>query len=105
MDDLTICKKIAEIEGLLTESAHGYDCCAFKLESLGVTNKYKKYSFIPYSPLTNDALCFRLMIKYGVNLIQHHPKKYAPSFSVDGLPAFYLTANKAICLAIIAAHE
>jgi hypothetical protein len=106
LTDLEICQKIAEIEGYKTCSFQGYDCCAYT----GIEcDKIDGFAHIPYSPLTNDALCFRLMIKYGVWFSpvipnvkirdykqgKYKPENYMANHTVDGTP------NKAICLAII----
>lgn len=104
MDDLTICKKVAEIEGFklsITSSKKGV------WASMLDNNCYDWFN-----PLTDDALCFRLMVKYDVNVVSPFRlggviKWEAQIFSdecehVTCVCDEYL--NKAICLAIIEAH-
>jgi hypothetical protein len=55
MNDLEICTRIAEIEGI-------------KLQAGGYIYKEKTTMHI-FNPLADDALCFRLMGKYLVTLI------------------------------------
>ena len=65
------------------------------------------------NPLTDDALCFRLMIKYGIILMTSRKE---PKGKVLGYNAWYyelinkvyvegLNPNKAICLSIIKSKE
>ena len=102
MNDLTeleICKKIAEIERL------DYSI------SRSMTNQFKVVVATPegdepcedYNPLTDDALCFQLMVKYKIDFCNYVGDIYA---------AIYLdneyqnrSPNRAICLAIIKAHS
>tara|TARA_R110000851_G_scaffold38019_2_gene97856 strand:+ start:274 stop:585 length:312 start_codon:yes stop_codon:yes gene_type:complete len=56
MDDLTICKKIAEIEGYKKTGTVWGECVI-------VSNEDDTTSF---NPLTDDALCFKLCFEYGV---------------------------------------
>ena len=55
LTDLELCKRIAEIEGVLVDIIDG--------EWLGV---HGKYDIEEYNPLTDKALLFDLMIKYGI---------------------------------------
>ena len=55
LTDLELCERIAEIEGVLVDIIDG--------EWLGV---HGKYDIEEYNPLTNKALLFDLMIKYGI---------------------------------------
>lgn len=102
MNDLEICKRIAEIEG--KEPIEMIQCC------VGVWSDADD-EFIEFDPLTDDALCFRLMVKYRVALLDEYftgivgkwiaeiskrPKKVS---EISELP------NEAICLAIIEAHN
>ena len=75
LTDLQICKRIAEIEGHETLPCDEYQEGDFYI----VINDHGE----DYNPLTDDALCFQLMVKYVY----------------DDSP------NKAICLAIIEAHK
>ena len=99
MDDLEICKRIAEIEGIKLTIKCCYVNGFFNRHAL-MTDEYEEYN-----PLTDDALCFQLMVKYKVD-VRHY---------IDGSVDAYITFNKqevtgsnlnrAICLAIIEAHN
>ena len=117
LTDLEICTKIAEIEGL---SITTYDevliedfCLNVKVID-DVKGKLEPSAFlsllkgIQYNPLTDDGLCFRLMVKYRIKIIyEAYPDYYHAFVTVplhkvgysDGNP------NKAICLAIIEANK
>ena len=103
LTDLQICQRIAEIEGK-SHWTHG--------TGEGVCINYiegnRDSTVLYYNPLTDDALCFRLMIKYKISLIQHqnnttvyciwdHDEKHATNTMTD--------AKRAICLAIIESKE
>ena len=96
MNDLKICARIAEIDkgaGWLSSMLSDRDIAARGWE---------------YNPLTDDALCFQLMVKYDVYV--EPSDKNAYMMHEDGYPInevvhFDGTLNKAICLAIIEAHE
>ncbi len=67
MNDLEICKRIAEIE-----KQHGDFSVHAKTGAFG--RRYIDGTFTPYNPLTDDALCFqqpqlRNMIFMGVLII------------------------------------
>ena len=81
MDDLAICKRIAEIEGFeLTD--HLFKLCKIKklhseyckLPNLDDFDKFIEcadttgFDAYRYNPLTDDALCFQLMVKYKIGL-------------------------------------
>jgi len=104
MDDLTICKKIAEIEGfeVLSDDEWFIDGYCYIL----INQCSEKYN-----PLTDDALCFQLMVKHEM-----------PPMKCKGLYDCYYeldedvilcgggfvsdkNPNRAICLAIIEAHK
>ena len=57
LKDLELCKRIAEIEGVLVDTIEG--------EWLGV---HGKYDIEEYNPLTDKALLFDLMVKYKVEI-------------------------------------
>ena len=111
LTDLEICKRIAEIEGK--------DIRVLENGRLLVINKGWETSpiyqdFKPYNPLTDNALCFQLMVKYKIILITVH-EEYGTG-PIVGYNAFYkslvdkiyleeLNPNKAICLAIIEANN
>jgi len=91
MNDLEVCKKVAEIEGV----PHTH----FKTTPQGHRVLQR------YDPLADDALCFKLMVKHKVNV----------DFTVDGYVRVWENgqvselavlvevekANYAICIAIL----
>ena len=108
LTDLEICKRIAEIEKL-----------PHRLEE-GMNDKFINASTIygdvcEYNPLTDDALCFQLMVKYAIEVkpplkgVQENTKVAWSVFNgIDDFDNYYLynaSTNKAICLAIIEAHK
>ena len=106
LTDLEICKRIAEIEKL-----------PHRLEE-GMNDKFINASTIygdvcEYNPLTDDALCFQLMVKYDCDLISpYRPNKDThwecqifTSDCADAVSIYDDSPNKAICLAIIEAHK
>ncbi len=124
LDDLSICKLIAEIEGvqtyplgnnyLLIKSitfgtaacvANEYAQCKTTEEYLAFQNKNKEYL---YDPLTDDALCFKLMVEHEIefwsltacDVKEYHARKLGGNKNVN-----FHSANRAICLAIIEAHN
>ena len=97
LTDLEICKRIAEIDGktdieVVPSAVYG---------DLILTNSGL------FNPLTDDALCFQLMVKHGVTVsfeeieayIYNDYKTKSVCFDKDKTP------NKAICLAIIEANK
>ena len=102
MTDLEICKRIAEIEGIENfETYHpipnevGFD-----------------YECEHYNPLTDDALCFRLMVKYKVELDFWQEEAeiyYCPEYDERNPVVVSVSnmgkPNKVICLAIIEVNK
>ena len=64
MNDLEICKKLAEIEGHKTLPLGEYEEGAFYI----VIDNHGEV----YNPLTDDALCFELIEKYDVTFNIYH---------------------------------
>tara|TARA_R110000787_G_scaffold270630_1_gene377625 strand:- start:75 stop:407 length:333 start_codon:yes stop_codon:yes gene_type:complete len=102
LTDLEICKRIAEIEGRSCwQTSSGEGVCINCFE--GERDSAVRY----YNPLTDDALCFTLMLKYEVSLTYGG---YAVTAEIliekeDGEHSFATQAycpKRAICLAIIA---
>lgn len=104
LTDLEICKRLAEIEGA-TETFITRDKTITALFDRVSAHDRTAYN---YNPLTDDALCFQLMVKYKISLIQHqdctavyciwnHDEKHSTETLTN--------PNKAICLAIIEAHK
>ena len=97
--DLEICKRIAEIEGLMF-------CTGNRYARIEIWKDRKVYKYEKYNPLTDDALCFKLMVKYSVRVEPENCSAWTDND--DGYPQYEVihcegTINKAICLAIIAA--
>lgn len=96
MNDLEICKRIAEIENY-----KGWE----KMSTRGIAGVF--------NPLTDDALCFQLLKKYNVDIISpylpNNETKYEACIFInnfsDASSEHDDNANKAICLAIIEAHK
>lgn len=129
LTDLEICKKIAEIEGV---KAHEFRGSIVLSEDYNeVVNSVASGRYSPeqvakliarweYSPLTDDALCFQLMVKHEVEREYepydfigwncHSQKDKDPeriterTYWGEGKETPDISANKAICLAIIKAH-
>lgn len=105
MKDLEICKRIAEIE-------HG--ACFVDGDDSGnfinLNHPMSDRGGEMYNPLTDKALCFDLMVKHDISLI--NVKDSTASYAVwdDSTPELKKTEvgtnpQRAICLAIIAKHE
>jgi hypothetical protein len=100
LTDLEICQRIAEIEG----KPHEVDC-----DKLYVTGEVFGTSYRElFSPLTSDALCFKLMVKHSVRVEPENCSAWTDND--DGYPQYEVihckgTINKAICLAIIKSKE
>lgn len=94
LTDLEICKKIADIEGLMFDTGGRY--ARIEIWKDGKIFKYKKYN-----PLKDDALCFKLMKKHKIDLEFEYLEggNVRADNSIEGKDP-----NMAICLAIIKAH-
>jgi hypothetical protein len=102
LTDLEICKRIAEIEGEEHYISENKKYCMARDE----LSTYVIRS-VEYNPLTDDALCFRLMVKYSVRVETENCSAWTDND--DGYPQYEIihckgTVNKAICLAIIASE-
>lgn len=100
MNDLEVCKRIAEIE-LKDSDRHGWDyseCGTFIVIGDGEA----------FNPLTDKALAFDLMVKYGIS---SGPNSVGWSATInydDGStfgPIMAYCPQRAICLAIIEKHK
>ena len=82
MNDLEICQRIAEIEGIHVSNAE----CGM------------------YDPLTDKALCFDLMVKYQVSI---EPQPFNLTYAKINYQHAVLDENlqRAICLTIIEAYK
>ena len=96
MDDLEICKRIAEI-----------DECIDIHENNGNIWHVKDYETLKFNPLTDDGLCFRLMVKFEVRpAFTECPAGTGKAYYADfndgsGVTDYCETPNVAVCLAII----
>jgi len=99
LDDLSICKRIAEIEGL-----------PFKLTATSVRQTKPVDGAVNrvghFDPLRDNDLCFRLMVKHNLTFEGLHIE-YGVRLGVydDSYVAIDENPNRAICLAIIKANE
>jgi hypothetical protein len=110
LSKLEICKGVAEIEGhkLTVEGVGSITGSWFKVDEdilHGASTTRGEYN-----PLTDDALCFRLMLKYKVLQELTGDKTYRAVICNWGKGSEYYrgtgtTLNMAICLAIIEAHK
>ena len=101
MDNLSICKRIAEIENLMFDTGGRY--ARIEIWKNGKVFKYEKYN-----PLKDDALCFQLMVKYQINLNHYNDDNGKQMYWVCAHGVHdnnYKNPNKAICLAIIKANK
>ena len=98
LTDLEICKRIAEIEGA-KETLYSYSNFNTPKE---LTAVFDSSTVFNYNPLTDDALCFKLMVKYNVWRWSNptEGKFNACIKNVNGWVSAK-TLNRAICLAII----
>ena len=97
MNDLEICKRIAEIEGLKGDK--------FKKKGFGFGIQYDNY-FRKYNPLRDDAICFKLMVKYECGIINVAKGVFVVQCKMAGTETDENTSiNKAILLAIIEANK
>ena len=105
LTDLEICKKIALIEGRYTDLINKQASYNSRLVHVQEKATIKRW----FNPLTDDALCFRLMVKHKITV---EFTRYYESFKSNTIKAFYsdvgfgfyirdISPNKAICLAII----
>lgn len=98
LTDLKICKRIAEIEGVeLNHSVIGR-------EGICVTVPAAGYMRATYNPLTDDALCFQLMVKYEVDISFLGGYVEAECYAADLINLHRhgdKSLNHAICMAII----
>jgi len=95
MDDLEICKRIAEIEGYS------------KLGTVwgGLVIVSDEDDTTSYNPLTDDALCFKLMVKYKVDINNDEDHNLRTAWYAEYKSIQDENMNKAICLAIIEANK
>jgi hypothetical protein len=98
MDNITICKRIAEIDGIDFN---------YNDERVMYWREVKDSPVETYNPLTDDELCFKLMLKNDIVIRNRGNGYYLATvnrFECDARIA-NKNPNKAICLAIIEAHK
>jgi hypothetical protein len=119
MNDLEICTRIAEIENIKFEvkSLSVYtEKGVWPIGSFAAAAAGMSFGASSYNPLTDDGLCFKLMKKYKVSLIEDGGKWEAEItctadvglMSPDETCSHFVedkNPNKAICLAIIKANK
>ena len=109
MNDLEICKRIAEIEGLIVSNHKVAE------NDLWVHIVHTENSSVTlFDPLTDKALCFDLMVKHRISVEVQHT--FDEPNEPDPKPLYYVHINcqyailrddpqAAICLAIIEANK
>ena len=111
MNDLDICRRIAKIDGVnytVCINAKLYpprDAIYFR-EYYGnrpAPTESKKLK--EYNPLTDDALCFHLMVKYKLSLFAPLTEQTNWDCVISDIFTCDENPNKAICLAIIEANK
>ena len=103
LTDLEICKRIAKIEGVVVyrEANQFYGDNYFR------DDIHHDLAPVVYNPLTDDALCFRLMVDYRVYcepfMFNDSWSCRASSFNNSKGEGYVnnMNLNRAICLAII----
>ena len=70
MTDLEICKRIAEIEGYRVSTDVKPSCGSV------YANIYPDNCYGNYNPLTDDALCFKLMVKHNIKLSRNRSEEF-----------------------------
>jgi hypothetical protein len=98
LTDLQICQRIAEIEGYKKTGTVWGECVIVSTED----------DTTSFNPLTDDALCFKLMVKHSIRVEPENCSAWTNND--DGYPQYEVihckgTINKAICLAIIKSKE
>ena len=99
LTDLEICKNIAEIKGLSNFVTQYKNGVSFS----GLMLNHSDNCVSCYNPLTDDALCFKLMVEFKVDVNNEISMMY-----IDRGKGFCVSKygyNNAICLAIIESHK
>jgi hypothetical protein len=100
LTDLEICQRIAEIEGVKVRKCGGVICI---LQATG--SSLMKIPTTEYNPLTDDALCFKLMVKYKVSLLHSNNIWCAKILGGHCAAEKLGEPKRAVCLAIIKSKE
>ncbi len=101
LTDVEICQSIAEIEGAI-------ETLFSRVRPRELTAIFDGNTTFNYNPLTDDALCFKLMVKHSIRVEPENCSAWTNND--DGYPQYEVihckgTLNKAICLAIIKSKE
>jgi len=99
LNDLDICRRIAKIEGLRVSKDVKPKCGSV------YANIYPNDCYGNYNPLTDNALCFQLMIKYKLSLFAPEGEQTNWDCIIIDIFTCDENPNKAICLAIIEANK
>ena len=94
LTDLEICKSIAEIEHGRAY-IDGDDTGNF----INLNHPMSDRGGESYNPLTDDALCFQLMVKHKADFIPYYRDEYRAQ--IKSIYMVSKSPNRAICLAII----
>lgn len=84
LTELEVCRKMAELEGLVSHIAGNVECAENHYAAKAIDGVVYETSR-PYNPITGKALCFELMVKYGIDF-----------FNINGV--FYASDNKSVCV-------
>ena len=102
--DIDICIKVAEIEGHNVTSdgiSRNLIPCDLARHGSYLPVKSEGKSLTWFNPILNDALCYRLMLKYNIKVSTNREGICVAMFShCQGEE--HENPNKAVCLAIIA---
>ena len=111
LDDLSICKRIAEIEGVTVNVKFEWDDNLDTKLFYGTEFQDRKPEF---NPLTDDGLCKRLVVIHNIELsplfngewcaseIKHYTFDEDPIYGTQAIDKIY---NKAAMLCIISVHK
>ena len=110
LTDLEICKRIAEIEDILFHVTQYRENNFVALMSTNDFTGTPPELIGEYNPLTDDALCFQLMVKHEVNVdsylgVTSISSDYTNKLNIAQVSYMDYTINKAICLTIIEANK
>jgi hypothetical protein len=104
LTDLEICKEVAETQDLMFDSGGKY-------ARIEIWKDGKIFMYEDFNPLTDNSLCFKLMVKEKINLNHAiftddtlHRYEAVNTHTGKGF-GFSKNPNKAICLAIIKKHN
>ena len=116
MDDVDICKRIAEIEGV--NYTMGVNRNVYPAQDVLLYHERddRRERLKKYNPLENDSTTFQLMVKHGIELTPMPSGCWCATvvttYTIDEQADYRRCTswlddnpNKAICLSIIEAHK